>query len=66
METKEQSGYFLKIVIAECILVFIILLSVLTLKYFFKGTYKEFKNWYDKNMAADTDISEVLGEEYEI
>lgn len=66
METKEQSGYFIKIIILQCIFTVIILSSVLVVKYFFKSTYTEFKEWYTDNIAVDTDIYEVLGEVDEV
>lgn len=66
MEKEEQSGYFFKIIITECVLTIIILLSVTLIKYFFKDTYKEIEIWYNQNVAVDTEIKEVLGEDYEI
>ncbi len=66
MENREQGGYFIKIIILQCVLTVIILSSVFVIKYFFKGTYKELKSWYTENIAVDTDIYEVLGEIDEI
>ncbi len=51
---------FSEIFITQIITVLIILCSVLIVKYFFKGTYKEFKVWYKENICAQTDINEVL------
>lgn len=66
MEKEEQGGYFFKIIITECVLAMIILLSAIVIKCFFKGTYEEIKTWYNQNVAVDTEIKEVLGEDYEI
>ena len=62
----ENGRYFLKIVIAQFALVVILLASVLIVKYFLKSTYNDFKKWYEKNVAVDTDVYEVLGDFYEI
>lgn len=66
MEKERLNGYFFKIIVTECVLAIIILISVTVIKYFFKGTYTEIKTWYDQSVAVDTEIKEVLGEDYEI
>ena len=48
------------IIISEAAVASVILLSVLTVKYFFKGTYSELKKWYGTNICAETEISEVI------
>ena len=62
METKNEvkKNYFVSIIIAECICVCIILLSVFVVKFFFAKQYKELKEWYQENICVDTDINEVL------
>ena len=55
-----KSGAAFGIIIAEAAVAAIILLSVLTVKYFFKGTYSELKKWYNTNICAETEISEVI------
>lgn len=52
-----------KIIIAQSICVLIIILSILTTKYFFKSTYKKFVNWYNENVTVTTDVNEVLKNE---
>ncbi len=52
-----------KLIIAQSICVGIIILSILFTKYLFRGTYKNFINWYNQNAAATTDINEVLSDE---
>lgn len=52
-----------KLIIAETVCVAIMLLSIITVKYFFKSTYKSLYNWYCLNVLVDTDIEEVLGNE---
>ncbi|MEE1239048.1 MAG: hypothetical protein UHO61_03895 [Acutalibacteraceae bacterium] len=57
--SKPKSGFF-GIIITQSIVTLIILLSVLTVKYFFKSTYSSLKEWYNVNICAETDINEVL------
>ena len=60
--SKPKSGFF-GIIITQSIVTLIILLSVLTVKYFFKSTYSSLKEWYNVNICAETDINEVLDDE---
>lgn len=53
----------LPLIIAQSVFVLIIISSVLVLKYFFKSTYLQVKNWYSQNVCVDTDINEVLSDE---
>lgn len=62
-ENLRPKGGFFGIIITQMTVTLIILLSVLAVKYFFKGTYKELKVWYDTNICAETDINEVLDDE---
>ena len=55
-----KSGSAFGIIISEAAVVLLILLSVLTVKYFFKGTYSELKKWYSTNICAETEISTVI------
>ena len=52
-----------KLIIAQTVCVLIIISSVLVIKYFFKGTYKQLTKWYIDNVCVDTDINEVLEDE---
>ena len=58
-----KSGGFLGIIITEAVVAAVILLSVIAVKYFFKGTYPSLKEWYNTNICAETDINEVLDDE---
>ncbi len=58
METKKS--YFFHITIAQIICMILIFGYILSVKFVFKGTYKEFKNWYNEEICQDTDIKEVL------
>ena len=51
---------FVKLLIAQGIIVIIIILSVLALKFGFKDNYNDFKNWYRENVLTDTDVNEVI------
>lgn len=52
-----------RLIIAQTVCVLFIIFSVLVIKYFFKGTYKQLARWYNENICVDTDINEVLGDE---
>lgn len=52
-----------ELVITQIICVAIIILSILVTKYFFKGAYKKFADWYRENATVTTDINEVLNDE---
>ncbi len=56
----EKGGAFFGIIITEAILVLIILITLFTAKYFFKGTFEKIKDWYEINICADTDTNEVI------
>lgn len=58
--TSNSKNYFSIIIITQCICIAIILLSVFAVKYFFRGTYKQLKEWYNQKICVDTDINEVL------
>ena len=60
---KPKSGSFFGIIITETVVTVIILLSALTVKYFFKGTYSSLEAWYTENICAETDVNEVLDNE---
>lgn len=62
-ENFKPKGVFFGMIITQMTVTLIILLSVLTVKYFFKGTYLSLKEWYSVNICAETDINEVLDNE---
>lgn len=62
-ENLRPKGGFFGIIITQMTVTLIILLSVLAVKYFFKGTYLTLKEWYSVNICAETDINEVLDNE---
>lgn len=55
--------WFYKAVIIESIAVLLILLSILTLKYFLKSEFKKVQVFNEKYIIVDTDVSEVLKNE---
>lgn len=71
-ETKKSnfSGYFIKIMTVQTVCVALILVLVLTAKYFLPKTFLQIRKWYDREMCDDTDINEVVSAvhstEYEI
>lgn len=60
-ELTPKENMYINIIITEILCMLVILVSVLVLKYFFKGEYKEFKAWYNTEITADTKIEEVIG-----
>lgn len=55
--------WFYKAVIIQGITLLLILLTILTLKYFFKSEFKKVQAFNTKYISVDTDISEVLNNE---
>ena len=51
---------YIKLLIIQGIIALIIVSSVLILKFGFRNTYNEFKNWYKENVLSDTDVYEVV------
>ena len=50
----------IKLLITQCAVALVIILSVLVLKFGFKSTYKDFVNWYKANILTDTSVYEVI------
>lgn len=59
-ELPKKGGNFINIIITQAICVALVIGVVFIFKYFFKNDYKEIKGWYNKEVATDTDINEVL------
>lgn len=57
---KPKSHGVYGIIITQAIVAAVILLTVLTVKYFFRGTYQDLKEWYTANICAETDVNEVM------
>lgn len=64
--TVTKREIYSKIIIIEAVCVAIILLTVLTTKFFFKNTFSDIKKWYQSNICIDTDINQVLETKGEI
>lgn len=60
--TPKKRDCFAYIIITQSICVVLILLTVLVVKYFFKGTYNQVKEWYSQNICVDTDIEQVISD----
>lgn len=54
------------IIITQSICVIMVIATLLVTKYFFKTEFKRVKDWYIKNICVNTDINEVIEENYEI
>lgn len=59
-ETRKKWNCFINIIITQTVCMAIILVSVLAVKYFFKGEYENLKKVYNTTLATNTDINEVL------
>lgn len=57
---EKKTEPFYGIIIVQCICVAVILLSVVTVKFFFKPTYQKVQKWYKENITVDTDIKQVI------
>ena len=62
MEENVKVDYIYKIVVTQVICVALIMASVLVVKYFFKSTYIELKDFYEIYICDDTSVEEVLKE----
>lgn len=51
---------YVKLIILQGVIAVIVVLSVVVLKYGFKGSYVKFENWYKENILTDTSIYEVI------
>lgn len=60
---KKPKDPNLKILSFQCIICLILIVFCLISKTFFGGFFAEVKDWYNKNMNVETDISEVLNNE---
>ncbi len=56
----ERDNMIINIIITEIICAVLVLCSVLLFKYCFRSEYKSLKNWYIKEICANTSVSEVL------
>ena len=57
----KSGGSYTNIIITQFLCVTVVLLSVLTIKYFFKSEFKSLKKWYTAEICDDTRIEEVIG-----
>ena len=57
----KSGGSYTNIIITQFLCVAVVLLSVLTTKYFFKSEFKSLKKWYTAEICDDTRIEEVIG-----
>ena len=59
---ENAKNVFYGVALCESILAILLILTLLTSKYFFKKPYKEMKKWYRENIMVDTDISQFIEE----
>ena len=58
--TGSDKGRAAAIITVQAVTVLIILLSVLTMKYFFPEYYSEVRKWYETEFCSETSADEVL------
>lgn len=58
LEPRGRGGFY-GIIIAEAAVLAIILISLITIKYFFGDCYAEIKSWYETSLCDETEASEV-------
>ena len=51
---------YAKLLIIQGMVALLLVSSVLVMKYCFKKSYNDFKNWYKENALTDTDVYEVI------
>lgn len=56
----DLSGRTASFIIVQAVTVVLLLLSVLTVKYFFKEYYEDISRWYKTSFCGETDVDEVL------
>ena len=62
--TPYKSKFF-AVVLCECILAVLIILSVLSLKFFMPKTFNAAKKWYLDNVTVDTSAEEIIKGAYD-
>jgi hypothetical protein len=66
-DVKVKSERWISVLITRLICAGLIIITVLVIKYFFKDTYKDLKEWYEIYICDQTDVDEVLsGDKNEI
>lgn len=59
-ETENKTSYYTNIIITQGICIAFVLLCVISLKFISKNQYNKLKSFYEKEICANTSISEVL------
>ena len=53
---------FFAVAVCECVLAVLLILTAITMKFFFRKSFAAAKDWYTKNARIDTNISEFIKE----
>ena len=59
-KTLKIKNPFISIMIIQSVCVMLILISLVSIKYFFENTYNDLKKFYNSEICSDTDIDEVI------
>ena len=59
-KTLKIKNPFISIMITQSVCVMLILISLVSIKYFFENTYNDLKKFYNSEICSDTDIDEVI------
>ena len=60
IEVSEPKSTFFQIAVCESILALAVIAAALITKFFFPAAYEAAKEQYDKTVAVDTEISEII------
>ena len=67
IQISEPKSVFFAVTVCECVLAAALIITVTVLKFFVPAAFGQVKKWYGENLAADTDVSDIInGAENEV
>ncbi|MBO7519823.1 MAG: hypothetical protein J6T73_03505 [Clostridia bacterium] len=63
--TEPYKSKFFAVVLCECVLAVLVILTVLAVKFFMPKTFKSAKKWYLDNVTVDTSAEEIIKGAYD-
>ena len=61
-EKAPYKSTFFAVVVCECVLALLLILTALSMKFFFPKSFSAAKKWYIKNITVDTNIKNFMEE----
>ena len=58
--TEPYKSKFFAVILCECILAVLLILTVLSVRFFMPKTFKKAKKWYLQNMTVDTSAEDII------